>query len=163
MMTVDAFETALVRYGTELETWPQEVAAEARTLLDQSAAARALLSEEQALNALLVQDRVTLTDRALDTVRAQIVAAAHRLPQQYAHGRRPMSLSEALAAVFRLPKRFSAVIMPTASLATIALLGFLAGWAQIAVELPAQQTFDLTQLAFGADMTAWSYDGNGGQ
>ena len=111
----------------------------------------------------MIADRTEVRAGAVDAVRAQLVAAAHGLPQETAGTQRPLSLGEALAGVFRLPRRIGIVVMPAASLASAALLGFLVGWAQIATQPSAQETFDLTQLAFGADTTAWSYSDDGTQ
>lgn len=85
-MTEEDFEILLVRYGPDLNAWPEPDRMAARTLMAESLAARRCVAENEALMALFATDPLPtapagLRDKVMAAINHDIVAkAAARSP-----------------------------------------------------------------------------------
>ncbi len=122
-LSLAAFERAIAVHGSDLARWPQDLRAQAETLVAGNAGARLGLAQAVRLDGLL-QARLTGTPTATDSAIAQRVLtrlATRALPAQD----RP--LAARILPAWLLAWDFTPAWPSIAALAGMAMLGFLLG------------------------------------
>ncbi len=165
-LTLDDLATLCARHGSDLSNWPDQDRAAAEALIAQSSEAAALLQQEIQLSAVVAAAMPPVDEAALSALSRRIAAAAHGLPQASGIAPRVLTLGDALALVLKPVTdrlgRWVALAMPAGGLATLAVIGFVLGSSPVMMPASeayaAEDSFDLTQLAFGNPMADFEGD-----